>query len=170
MNRAQKQKHFEESLERGLSFEHNVATPIIHSLYPLCSVRRAAKDPTDKNGPRAFSGAYGEIEIVLPDYEVYDPANNTRIWIDAKLKKKFYSNKKGYYLTIDTRAHKDYSFAMSTYFRHDELYLLFGVESEKKLYMAPWNPNPETIHFNNQYGNSDVPIYYKNQLIEIGTF
>lgn len=169
-----KQAHFEKSLKRGLSFERDAATALLHFAFPECAIKRYAKDPTEKDGPRAFVGRERNTELVLPDFEIYDPVTSKRFYIDSKLKVSFYSSNSTKrpgekYLTIDARAQKEYNSTMNFY-KDMKMYLLFGVEENRTAYIVEWNPNPETVFFNNQYGKGEVPIYYKSDLKEIGTF
>lgn len=169
-----KQQHFEESLARGLKFERDLATDTLHELFPTYVIKRYAKDPTERYGPRAFVGLDKREELVLPDFEIYNQVNNRRFYVDAKLKKQAYqsddvSRPLDPFLTIDTKSHNEYAKTMSVYTDMD-LFLLFGVESTRKIYLAQWQVNPETKRYNNEYGNSNVPIYYINDLTKIGIF
>jgi hypothetical protein len=164
---------FEDKLKAGLEFERGPATTILHRLFPTCIIKRYAKDPTESNGPRAFLGDSKQTQLVLPDFEIYDPVSNMRFFVDAKLKNQFYKSMtvkkpKEFYLTLDVKSNKQYSHTMS--FFPDYLYLLYGVEANRKVYLTKWQSNPETIYFNNKYGSGDTPIYYHNDLTQVGVF
>lgn len=168
-----KQKHFNNCLDKGLEFERNTATPLLHTLYPNYWINNFAKDPNQKYSPRVFRGANREQELVLPDFHLFHPRYMTVIWVDAKLKKQPYSSQTALrpteqFLTLDRDSNIKYLQTMAD--MPGVLYLMFGIESTRDVYMIEWNPEPETVEYNNQYGQGPVPLYYINDMRHVGTF
>lgn len=166
-------QHFNNCLNKGLDFERNVATKILHQLYPNYWINNFAKDPTSKYGPRMFKGAELEEELVLPDFHLFHPEYMTMMWVDAKLKKQPYSDQTAtrpgaQFLTLDTKSNQKYLKAMREL--PGVLFLLYGIESTRNVYLARWNPEPETVEYNNQYGRGAAPIYYIDEMKLVGTF
>lgn len=173
MSTATKNEHFQQCLQKGLDFEHYVATPLLHDIFPEFVIKNFAKDPTSKYGPRAYRGANMQDVFVLPDFELFEPTKCTRFWVDSKLKQKpisgrLLSRPHDLALTLDTKAHQKYTHTMSV--MQGLLYLLFAVEQTGNIYLVEWNPNPETVTFNNQFGNGPVPVYYIADMQFVGKF
>jgi hypothetical protein len=120
-----------------------------------------------------FRGANREEEIVLPDFHLFHPRYMTTMWVDAKLKKSPYSHQAASrptekFLTLDRKSNVKYLKAMQEL--PGVLFLLYGVESTRQVYLVEWNPTPETVEYSNQYGSGPAPIYYINDMKNIGTF
>lgn len=165
--------HFNQCLDKGLDFERNAATKILHQLYPNYWINNFAKDPQSKYGPRMYKGAEMEDEIVLPDFQLFHPRYMTIMWVDAKLKKQHYSDQSASrpgepFLTLDTKSNIKYLKAMKEL--PGVLFLLYGLESTRQVYLVEWNPEPETVEYNNRFGSGPAPIYYIDEMKHVGTF
>lgn len=166
-------KFFVNNLARGLDFERNVADRFLRRRFPTLWIKNHTEDPGANRGPRAFRGQHKDEEVVYPDFELWSMQLGLRFWVDAKLKKSPYSSQAvsrpgARYFTIDKGSNQKYFRGMPHL--QGDLYLLFGCEQTKNLYLGPWNPNPETVYFNNRYGTGYVPIYYLDDLLLVGKF
>ncbi len=157
-------KYFNETLARGLKFEHGEAIDVLHKLYPNHLIMNNQVDPSESTGgeivgPRLYRGEHREQEFLAPDFVLFD-VNGRVSWIDAKLKGSSYlhpTNRKLYF-TIDRKKHEQYS-TFPAHILHNFWFLIKNGR-DGNIYLAKYQENPETLYFDNAFDKGDVPIYY----------
>ena len=164
-------KYFNETLSRGMVFEHGEAIEVLHKLFPDCLIMNNQVDPVESTGgnvvgPRLYRGENREEEFVAPDFVIFNE-DGLATWVDAKLKGKAYlhAQNKRMYITIDKKKQKYYNSFPK--WMLDKFFLLFKIETSGKVYLTTFDQDPDTIYFNNQYGNGHTPIYYVDELVEV---
>ena len=164
-------KYFNETLSRGMVFEHGEAITVLHRLFPYCLIMNNQVDPAESTGgkvigPRLYRGEDREEMFVAPDFVIFNE-EGIATWVDAKLKGKSYvhAQNKRQYLTIDKQKQKYYNSFPDWMLK--QFFLLFKVESTGKVYLTEFHTEPDTIYFNNQYGEGHTPIYYVDELVDV---
>ena len=165
----QSQEYFEETLARGIAFESGHAIDILHKLYPEHYIINNQVDPVESTGgkvvgPRLYRGENREEEYISPDFTIFD-RNGRPFWIDAKLKGASYPYKGRLYFSIDKKKHAEY--CTFPRFMLDNFFLLFKHEQTKETYLAKFRENPDTVFFNNQYGQGDTPVYFLDTITKL---
>ena len=162
---------FQETLARGMAFEHGEALDVLHKLFPHCLIMNNQVDPVESTnnkvvGPRLYRGENRQEEFVAPDFVVFNE-EGLAVWVDAKLKGKAYvhAQNKRMYLTIDKK--KQSYYASFPAFMLDNFFLLFKNEASGKVYLTKFQTEPDTIYFNNKWGTGHTPIYYLDELVEV---
>jgi len=166
----QQTKHFEKCLSIGNDFEINIAYGILRETFFNFYVYNMQTDTNNPYGPaqRAHKGqTMGNI--VMPDFMCAN--GKDMMWVDAKYKS--YSMKVGDtiraytpFVALDHKKHQEYKKTMQQL--PGELYLCYGVEG--KVYITKWNDDPELYHFSSEKGKGNCPVYYIDNMKQIGTF
>jgi len=174
---------FDAALAKGVDFEDNVAFPFLLDYLDGAWVeetRNHQRTNTGHKGPLAQRKIYGDVEtLALPDFRVTAKLapmglehSNGFYWIDAKWKNKtFYRG--GYTLvTIDPKAYRDYAAIQKEL--GGDVYILFGIESYRKLYLEQIG-NVHMWHvFNNSFDNfgrdGETPCYNIDNMQQVGTW
>jgi len=168
-------KSFQTKLSRGISFEDNVAFPFLLDYLPddwIEETRNHQQTHTGFRGPLVQRKHQGKIEqLALPDFRITEP-NKSFYWIDAKLKKQFFTVNNSSYITIDPKAYNNYTKVKQTL--GGEVFILFGVESRHTIYYTNMDNVDLWYTFNNShdhYGkDGQTPCYGLDNLSAIGNW
>jgi len=162
---------FQARLAEGLAFEQGQAIDILHAHYPQHYIMNNQIDPSATTGgtivgPRIYKGKHREEEHIVPDFVLIDQ-DGQAIWFDAKLKGASYPHKGREYFTIDQS--KNRAYCKFPLFMRDNFYLLFKHGKTGNCYKTKYNPVPDLMHFDNDYGKGPTPVYYLDTLTYMGT-
>lgn len=144
---------FKSNLEVGERFETEVVLPYLLSFYPDYWIESTHSYKTSKyRGPCIQRTGYKEL--TLPDFKLYNPANNHQILVEAKFKTSAFSisGHVGYkFVAVEKDKVLEY-IEVAKIYRCDLIFAI-GCEELNGLYiMSTWVDH----YFNNQYYKGTV--------------
>lgn len=159
--------NFEKNLIIGERFENDYAYPILVDRFRDYWIECTHEYKTGKfSGPKVTK--YGEQELILPDFKLYNPKNGHKIMVEAKFRKKPFRIP-GYvgrdFIAIE-------KFKVDQYIRVSEIYssdlkFVIGCERTNSIHMTDqWISH----YFDNQYFSGQVCAFEINEENKIGNF